>query len=285
MRKKCELLLGKLRVELEEVETMGLSPIEKLKSYLSLTNSCVATMKATILEDPFISEADEIEFFKVWKPKVYGLLIYAAERYSYEIARPLLVDGYADFYNQQLNYISKFFRQHEFIYQYYRFDMSEMDSVYFLRGKKPDGLFGIDIPELDNSFATAGDYLFAKFIGLEMMQDLILSDIKGPKSTAETEVKSRKGRSLRWTGDSTNLIELLYGLAETKQFNDGDIDISDMVDVFEQVFNVNLSNYFRRFTTIKRRKSVSKTRFLDEMVQAVNKRIDDADAYVPAWAK
>ncbi len=285
MRKKCELLLGKLRVELEEVETKGLTPIEKLKSYLALTNSCLATMKADVLEEPFISEAEEIEFFKLWKPKVYALLVFAAERYSYEITKPVLVNGVADYYSQQLSYIAKFFRQHEFMYQYYRFDMSEMDSVYFLRGRKPDGLFGLDIPELDSSFATAGDYLFSKFIGLEMLQDLILTEIKGPKSCTDVEIKSKKGRLLRWTGDSTNLIELLYGLSETKQFNDGDIDISDMVDVFEQVFHVNLSNYFRRFTTIKRRKSVSKTRFLDEMVQAVNKRIDDADAYVPAWAK
>jgi hypothetical protein len=53
------------------------------------------------------------------------------------------------------------------------------------------------------------------------------------------------------------------------------------VDVFEQVFGVNLWNYFRRFTTIKRSKSVFQIRFLNEMVAAVKKRIDDADAYVP----
>lgn len=110
-------------------------------------------------------------------------------------------------------------------------------------------------------------------------------EMNGSSATVAAEVESRKGRKLKWTGDSTNLIELLYGLFETKQFNDGEVDISDLVDVFEQVFNTNLSNYFRRFTTIKRRKSVSKTRFLDEMREAVNKRIDDADAYVPAWAK
>ena len=53
------------------------------------------------------------------------------------------------------------------------------------------------------------------------------------------------------------------------------------MDVFEQCFQINLSRYFRRFTEIKRRKSMSKTRFLDEMARVVNKRIDDGDAYVP----
>jgi hypothetical protein len=41
---------------------------------------------------------------------------------------------------------------------------------------------------------------------------------------------------------------------------------------------VNLYNYFQRFAKIKQRKLVPKTRFLDELVRVVAKRIDDADA-------
>ena len=59
------------------------------------------------------------------------------------------------------------------------------------------------------------------------------------------------------------------------------MDLSDLMDVFEQCFQINLSRYFRRFTTIKRRKSMSKTRFLDDMARVVNKRIEYGEAYVP----
>ena len=93
--------------------------------------------------------------------------------------------------------------------------------------------------------------------------------------------RSKKGKALRWTGDSCNLIELVYGIFDCRQVNDGEVDLSDLMDVFEQCFQINLSRYFRRFTEIKRRKSMSKTRFLDEMARMVNKRIDDGDAYVP----
>lgn len=86
-----------------------------------------------------------------------------------------------------------------------------------------------------------------------------------------------KGRKLRWTGDSCNLIELAYGLFDFRQINDGEVDLSDVMEVFQ----INLSRNFRRFTEIKRRKSISKTRFLDQMKAAVEKRIEDGDAYVP----
>lgn len=58
------------------------------------------------------------------------------------------------------------------------------------------------------------------------------------------------------------------------------MNLSDLMDVFEVCFQVNLSRYFRRFTEIKLRKSISKTKFLDQMREAVNKRIDKGDAYV-----
>jgi hypothetical protein len=62
--------------------------------------------------------------------------------------------------------------------------------------------------------------------------------------------------------------ELIYGIFDCEQVNRGNVDLSDLMDVLEQVFQINLSRYFRRFTEIKRRKSMSKRRFLDEMRNA-----------------
>ncbi|RZM14071.1 MAG: hypothetical protein EOO88_44335 [Pedobacter sp.] len=191
----------------------------------------------------------------------------------------------AAYLEHQLDYVARVFAQYGFLYEYYRSGACELDAVYFLRGVEFSGLIGVDLPPFDTSFSTLGDFLFSKFIALEQFRELVMGEMGLVVVSGFVPVLSKKGKELKWTGDITNLIELLYGLSETKQLNDGEIDISDVVDVFEQVFHVNLSNFYRRFTTIKRRKLVSKTRFLDEMRAAVAKRIDDADAYVPNWAK
>jgi RteC protein len=65
---------------------------------------------------------------------------------------------------------------------------------------------------------------------------------------------------------------------DTLQINEGKADLSDIIDWLEQSLQVNLSRYYRRFMEIKQRKAMSKTRYLDEMRDVVNKRIDDTDA-------
>lgn len=275
-----EATSARLKSELRKIEGVHLTPIEMMKNAVSLVRKELAELKVLVLEKGFVSDAEEIWFFKEFKPSLRAELIFEIERYNYQVGLP---DFEPAAYRQEiLCGISRFFKQHEFMYQYYKLGMDELDRHYFLRCSDPM-LHGIEVPELDRDFATAGDYLFSKFSGMEKLRDLLLDEMRSP--LGDTQVLSKKGKKLVWTGEAANLIEVLYGLFETKQFNGGDVDIADLVEVFEQLFSVNLSNYFQRFAKIKQRKLVSKTRFLDEMVAAVAKRIDDADAFVPSWAK
>jgi hypothetical protein len=280
MEKKYEGLLNKLERELENYIEM--QPLERMRCELSAVRASLATLQQIALEAEFATKADEVDFFKNVKPRFYSLMVLSAERYGLEMARPLRKGkGMDAFYGRQLDYISRFFDQHAFLYQYFRMGATELDLLYFLRGGEVAGIIGADLPTLDPSFSTLGDYLFSKFLALEKLRELVLLEMEVPSLSGTGVVRSKKGRELRWTGDSCNLIELVYGIFDCKQVNDGEVDLSDLMDVFEQCFQINLSRYFRRFTEIKRRKSMSKTRFLDEMARVVNKRIDDGDAYVP----
>lgn len=280
MEKKYDGLLSKLESELENFVEMP--PLERMRSELSSVRTSLGKLQEMALGSGFASKDEEVDFFKSVKPRFYSLMILSAERYGFEMARPMRKGkGMDAFYGRQLDYISRFFDQHAFLYQYYRMGATELDGLYFVRGSEIVGIIGADLPALDPAFSTLGDYLFSKFIALEKLRDLVLAEMEVPSLAGTGVVRSKKGRELRWTGDSCNLIELVYGIFDCKQVNDGEVDLSDLMDVFEQCFQINLSRYFRRFTEIKRRKSMSKTRFLDEMARVVNKRIDDGDAYVP----
>ncbi|TKC04332.1 RteC domain-containing protein [Pedobacter frigoris] len=284
MDEKMNGLLVSLEKELEGFAL--LSPLERMRSEIASVKRVLVQVYGLFDVSGFSRRSEEIGFFKVIKPRFYSLLILAMERYWMELERPIGVGAdLSSFYDRQLDHIARFFRQHEFFYQYYRLGGVELDEQYFVKDTIASVLVNSDVPELDPSYATIGDYLFSKFMALERLREEILLEMQGGGSSPVVSVKSKKGRELRWTGDASNLIEILYGVFETKQFNDGEVDIADLVDVFERVFRVNLSNYFQRFAKIKQRKLVSKTKFLDEMVVAVAKRIDDSDAYVPSWAK
>lgn len=259
-----------------------MEPLERMRSELSAVRSSLDRLREMVTKDGFSSQAQEISFFKSVKPRFYSQLVLSAERYGLESLRPLRAGkGMDAFYGRQLDHISRFFDQHAFLYQYYRMGASELDGLYFVRGAEIPGMVLGDLPALDPAFCTLGDYLFSKFSALEQLREIVLAQMQVPSLAGTGVVRSKKGRELRWTGDSCNLIELVYGIFDCKQVNDGEVDLSDLMDVFEQCFQINLSRYFRRFTEIKRRKSMSKTRFLDEMARMVNKRIEDGDAYVP----
>jgi hypothetical protein len=280
MEKKYGQLLLKLESELENF--VELQPLERMRSELAAVRAALGKLQEMVLEAGFGSQAEEVNFFKSVKPRFYSLMVLSSERYGFEMARPLRRGkGMDAFYGRQLDYISRFFEQHAFLYQYYRMGATELDVMYFVRGVEVWGIVGADLPALDPAFSTMGDYLFSKFIALEKLRELVLLEMEVPALAGAGVVRSKKGRELRWTGDSCNLIELVYGIFDCRQVNDGEVDLSDLMEVFEQCFQINLQRYFRRFSEIKRRKSMSKTRFLDEMARVVNKRIDDGDAYVP----
>lgn len=284
MRKKCEELYQRLEADLEEQETWNESPIETLRNGLYLAHEALNKMKLLVLEIGFASELEEIEFFKHLKPKVYGLMVYVSERYSFENSKPILVGQMEEFFNEQIKFISRFFRQHEFMYQYYRLRATEMDSFYFLRGKKPDGAVSLDLPELDTSFATYGDYLFAKFIGYEKLQGIIVEKLK------KLSVDSRLHESptivdgnnvLKWTGDKTNLVEVIYGLFYSGQFENGNATLSDIIKFMEVNFQIDLSQTSRKFIDIRNRKKDSPTKFLEKMRESIMKRIDEDNEFKP----
>ncbi|ALL05614.1 hypothetical protein AQ505_08975 [Pedobacter sp. PACM 27299] len=233
------------------------------------------------------SPAQEIWFFKTQKPRFYRWKIFYVELIAIDSTSPVAAnEELKEYYMSQLRFIERFFRLHEFHYQYYKFKAKELDQFYFIRGASLEGLLSAELPEVDSSFGTSQDYLVSKFMAYELLQQHLVELVQSPESVVSgTGLKSRKGIITRWTGDSCNLIELIYGIHDTAQVNNGEVDLSDLMDVFEQCFQVNLSRYFRRFTEIKRRKSMSKTRFLDQMREAINKRIDDGDAYHPPLRK
>jgi hypothetical protein len=273
-------LYEQFRRELESQGDTGKVSPGQLATALTAVRKYLKLLREGVLATGFRDTAEEIWFFKEEKPRFYSWLIYYQECYAIEVGMPV-GDGKERlaYYAEQLKYLGRFFRQHEFYYQYYKLGATELDPIWFVRGVSVPGRLVPEVPEVDPAFGTAQDYLFSKFMAYELVQAWLLEVMAEPADGARPlGWTSRKGVATRWTGDTCNLIEIIYGIYETRQVNAGEVDLSDLMDVFEQAFQVNLSRYFRRFTEIKRRKTISKTKYLDQMREAVNKKIEDADA-------
>ena len=131
---------------------------------------------------------------------------------------------------------------------------------------------------------------------LQTLQEKYLMDGEGKNvlellSVIDTELKLLKMRmqgllpalsvkptkKLHWTGKATDLVELLYALDTCDCINDGEIGVEELADALSEIFGVEIKNCYNVYMNIKRRKDDSRTYFLDELREKLNKRMVESD--------
>ena len=127
------------------------------------------------------------------------------------------------------------------------------------------------------------------------LQEVYLMDGKG-KNVSEllcvidTELKLLKMRmqgilptlqskptKIHWTGKATDLVELLYAFDTCNCINDGEIGVEELADIFSEIFGVEIKNCYNVYMNMKHRKDDSRTYFLDELREKLNRRMVESD--------
>ncbi len=79
-----------------------------------------------------------------------------------------------------------------------------------------------------------------------------------------------------WTGNTTDLLELIYALHANNCFNNGDVSIGELAIGLGELLHVDLSNCYGLYGNIRRRK-INRTLFLDELREMLKKKMEDSD--------
>ena len=131
--------------------------------------------------------------------------------------------------------------------------------------------------ETDLRSTTLYDLKISKILAYELLSKFIKDSI----NKLETGNELQKNRNpdilkLKWRASKVSLIELLYALQSSGCFNNGSIDLKNLATNFENLFNIDLGNYYRVFQEIRIRKQ-SGTSFLDQLRDQLLKRMDNSD--------
>jgi len=264
---------------IREIPQLKKLPVKNPTLVAGTVNTAIERLREHFGLNPFADCNAEIDFFKYEKPKFYSECIYAAELFTIESNRPHADETVVrNYYELELRFVKRFFDQYRFLYQYYLLDGAELDQIYFTAGNKDFDQVLPEAPDANPDFSAPADFLFAKFLALEKLQDHLISILY---PTGRTNKPNEIMPQFRWTGDKINLVELAYGIYNTAQVNDGEVHIGDIISWLEASFSIKLTRYFQMFSEIKGRKSVSKTRYLDHMGKMINRHIELGDAFVP----
>lgn len=236
-------------------------------------------LRGKINEYKFNNKEDEIFFFKVQKPELLGRLIYFYKIYLIETQCPTgsneVVKNYL---NQELDSLTYFFNRNLDFYQYYRSNSTVYDEYYFLRGKN-DIRLCTDSAQFDKDpkFSTGYDYKVAKIIANEMLR--IYLNKRLIKLETDNQIEDNLQRlnkyPFRFTGKKVFLVELGYSLASSGDFNNGSVEIKEMMNFLSTVFHTDLGDYYAAYIAMKERKD--RTAYLHHLIDCLIKRMNEDD--------
>ena len=242
----------------------------------------IATIRNFVIANNFPTKEDEILFFKDQKPEILSKLLYFNKIYQIESKFPNGSDEIAVKYiHRELDSLTYFFDRNLDFYQYYRSKSNIYDEYYFVRGKA-DLRLNSDSSQFDRdpNFSTGYDYKVAKILANEMLRIYLnkrLQNIGSERNLEEVRAKYAKS-PMNFTGKKVALIEFGYALANSGDFNNGRVEIKEMMDLLGAVFNVDLGDYYRTYITIKGRKK-DRTAYLTKLIEILEKKMDEDDSY------
>ena len=101
--------------------------------------------------------------------------------------------------------------------------------------------------------------------------------VQGLLSLSPPSPQSKSIGEIRWTGKIVDLVELLYALDTCNCINNGEIGVEELAEVLSNIFGVEIKNCYNIYMNIKCRKDDSRTYFLDELREKLNKRMVESD--------
>ncbi|MFY7814781.1 MAG: RteC domain-containing protein [Chryseobacterium taeanense] len=274
-------LYSTLQEQLDVIEQEEENILYRAEKSIHATKAAMEQLRTYISSYKFESAAEEIHFFKEIKPRFYSKLIYYLKVFNIETRRPNGGQKAEEkFLRKEMQRLTHFFDNNLEFYQYYRTGATHLDEKYFLRGSQ-DLYLTLD-PQYfntDPSFSTSHDYKVAKLIANELLRIYLNKAIEQTDQHNESANRFIAKPVLTWTGSKTSLIELLYALQSTGVFNNGAADVKLIATYLQEVFNVELGNYYRTFQEIRIRKG-SRTQFLEQLTKQVIKRMDETDEVI-----
>lgn len=118
--------------DVRKIESSEAEIISRALAVSLLLEKVFDKLKRFISTYEFQSEADEIEFFKEIKPRIFCKLIYYRKIYNIEMNRPVSgPDSVKAYLNRELDNIQDYNHKRLDFYRYYRSGASYLDNVYF----------------------------------------------------------------------------------------------------------------------------------------------------------
>ena len=220
--------------KLKKIESADLNILKKSLEASLVLGDAFQKMKEFISTYTFRDEVEEIEFFKVIKPRLFYRLIYYRKIYNIEMNRPVGVESQRAYLIDEIKAINRYNAKRSDFVRYYRSGLTHMDSMYYLRGSIDTALYLESFHhERDPSFSTNCDFKVARILANELLIQYLTKELE---VFEQRQVEQSLPRvRLTWNGTKTELVEQIFAWDSRKVF--GNIPLTRLAEYIQSVFN------------------------------------------------
>lgn len=276
--KNCRKIVADLEQKIVTLNSGSISVFEEVETGMYYCRKTINKLRKRFLSIELLSPDQECYFFKTIKPIPAGYMIYFISLADFELNRPQTSKRRVKKYIQEkIACYQEYFIEHRTFYKYLERRRTDRDSEYFLRsnGKVKFHLDAVHYC-IDQNFSTSHDYITAKIFAHKLLISRLRKELFKLKNTSRLNTFLTTTSPLQWTANKVDLIELIYALHAVNSINNGQVEIKDIASIVQEVFNVELGDYYRTFIEIRSRK-INPTKFLDNLKQSLTNRILQAD--------
>ena len=130
--------------------------------------------------------------------------------------------------------------------------------------------------DVNTEFSSGYDFLVASILANDRIKDYLHYLLCKMKRFKALFIRAQFAYYRSWTASKSGLIELIYALQSGGVCNNGNAGIKELADSFQQLFKVDLGNYYNAFNEIRLRKK-SRTSLLDHLKEKVIQKMDTMD--------
>lgn len=259
-----------LKIDLELILKSNEAMNEKAKKGVSLIKEKLSVIRKKLREKGFETEDEEIYFFRHIKPPIHGYLIFFSILYELETCKIHMSEEELNtLINKKINKFRKVIREHSEFVAYYNQDMTHLDKTYFLRSSEIVKVTShITSVLIDPEFNTVYDVVIANLFAMQKLQN----HLNIPLHLKEEFRKVVP--ALKWTASKSDFIEFIYGLQASLAVNNGEVEIKELCQAMQSIFQVHIEDPYRIFIDLTHRK-IAHMKFIPKMEEGLLRRINE----------
>lgn len=272
MKSQLEIIFTKFKNSVSE-NKLGQIDIETVAWAKNITDHTISELRKCIPAIDLNVE-EQIEFHKNIIPEILAFAIEAVLRYQIMNALPngpreVQIAWMID----EIKQLEHFQNLNSFLHAYFKNGSKKLDFIFFTKECQEEFTAGMPFSYSCDPLIFPQSNIFANFLANERIQQWLTREIELAENRLKPKLEEKGG--LKWTGELVNLVELLYGLHLTGQLNHGNLSLNELVRWAESNLGISIGVIQRKFAEIQRRKTISPTRYIEQLKDAIIQKMDD----------